>query len=236
MKKLAAILLIFLLLLSVCGCNSTKLTTKNIVGTWEAEFTMKDYAAMTGEDITTDSDTELPKKYTEKINKLKLPFRVVYYENGTCDTKMSKSGIDKFYADNTDILMEYYKDEGLLLMYQTLGATVKTNEELAAFLVENGSTFDETLDALEVSVLGLFEKAKKEFIKDLGKPDKDGYYTANKKPEKFTVNEDSITIITEKDKEEITYCKLTDKDTLVVNKIYYDFGECEVDITFKRVK
>ena len=236
MKKFSALLLVFIMFLGLCSCNSTKLTAKNIVGTWEAEFTMKDYAAMTGEDITTDTETELPKKYSDKMIDLTHPFRVVYYENGTCDTKMSKSGIDKFYSDNTDILMEYYEDEGLLLMYQTLGATVKTNDELATFLAENGSTFKEVLDALEVSVLGLFEKAKKEFIKDLGNPDKDGYYTANKKPEKFTVNEDSITIITEKDKEEITYCKLTDKNTLVVNKIYYDYEESEVNITFKRVK
>lgn len=236
MKKFAVTTLILIMLFSFCSCNSTKLTTKNIIGTWDAEYSMKDYAAMTGEDITSNDDTELSDKYTEKINNLKFPFRVVYYKDGTCDTKISKNGIDKFYSDNLNIVMEFYKDEGLLLTYQALGSTAKTNEELEAFFIENGTTFDATLDALEVTFLGLFEKTKQEFLKDFGEPDKNGYYTANKKPEKFTVNEDSITIITEKDKEEITYCKLTDKDTLVVNKIYYDYEESEVNITFKRVK
>ena len=51
MKKLAALSLVFIMLLSFCGCNSTKLSAKNLVGTWEAELSLEDFAAMTDEDI-----------------------------------------------------------------------------------------------------------------------------------------------------------------------------------------
>jgi len=130
-------------------------------------------------------------------------------------------------------MLDFYKKEGVLLTYQALGFELKNNEELEAFLIQNGTNFQSVLDSIEITLLGVIEKSKKELTKDFGELTDDGYYTTT---ETFTVNEDSITCITEEDKEEITYCKLTDKNTLVFNKVYFDFEEHKVDITLKRVK
>ncbi len=230
MKKLAAISFVFLMLLSICGCNSTKLTTKNLVGTWEANITIADYAAMTGESIGGDDD-DLPKQYVEQINNLGLHFRTVFNKDGTCDTKIAKTSIDKFYSDMIDIIVDFYKEQGLLMMYQANGLNVQTNTELEAYLVANGTTSADIIASLKSTLETTIETGKEEI--DFGKLGDDGYYTIT---EKFTVNEESITTINKDNEEEIMYCKLTDKDTLTVNKIYFDFEEYNVDITFKRVK
>ncbi|MBO5211218.1 MAG: hypothetical protein J6B80_04735 [Clostridia bacterium] len=232
MKKFAAITLIFIMLLSFCGCNSTKLTPKNLAGAWDAEISMRDYIEMTSKEIIEDDGT-IPKEYINKIYNLKYATRIVYYKDGTCETKVSKDMFDKLLEDELEILLDYYADEGLLLVYQALGVEANTNEELEAFLIANGSTFKDALDAIEITLLGVVEKSKKELAKELGELKDDGYYTVK---EKFTVTEDSIKYVNKDDKEKITYCKLTDKNTLVVNKMYYDYEEYNVNITFKRVK
>ncbi len=231
MKKIAAITLIFIMLLSFCGCNSTKLTTKNLVGTWETKSTMADYSAMSGEEI--EGAEGIPKKYIDKIYDFKYSWRIIFKEDGTYEAKISKTTVENSYDDQLDVMMEYYKDEGLLLMYQTLGVTVKDNEELEAYLVANGSSTKEVIDATRVQFKTLIEKSMEKDNEDLGELSKDGYYT---KKGKFTVAEDSITLIEKDDEGKIHYCKLTDKDTLSVSKIYYDYEEFDVNINYKRIK
>jgi hypothetical protein len=98
MKKITVLFLVLLLLFSLCGCSSTKLNVKNLLGTWEAEITIEESASLTGEDIKGD-DTDMPQKYVDRINNLKLPWKVVFYKDGSCETKISKSGINKLYDD-----------------------------------------------------------------------------------------------------------------------------------------
>ena len=233
MKKIAALLLVFIMLLGLCSCNSTKLTIKNLVGTWEAESTMADYSAMSGEEV--EGTEGIPQKYIDKIYNLKYSWRIVFNKDGTYEAKISKTTVENSYNDQLDVMMEYYKDEGLLLMYQALGATVKNNEELETYLIANGSTTKDVLDTLKVQFQALIDKEKDKENEELGKLGKDGYYT---KKGKFTVAEDSITLISEDDddEEKIHYCKLTDKDTLSVDRIYYDYEEFDVDINYKRIK
>jgi len=233
MKKIAALLLVFIMLLDLCSCNSTKLTIENLLGTWEAESTMADYSAMSGEEV--EGTEGIPKKYIDKIYNLKYSWRIVFNKDGTYEAKISKTTVENSYNDQLDVMMEYYKDEGLLLMYQALGATVKNNEELETYLIANGSSTKEVIDATRVQFKTLIEKSMEKANEELGELGKDGYYT---KKGEFTVAEDSITLISkdDDDEEKIHYCKLIDKDTLSVNRIYYDFEEFDVDINYKRIK
>ena len=234
MKKIAAISLVFIMLLSFCGCNSTKLTAKNLVGTWETELSLEDFAAMTNEDITELGDNEVPKELYEKIKKLKIKFTTVYYDDNTSDTKLKKTEIEKFINDEINILLDYYKTEGFLKLYQDQGVAISTNEELNALLAEAGTSIDELISEMKKEIEKTFNE--NELVKEWGIPDKKGYYVLNEKPEKFSVSEGAITLITDEGEEEITYCELTNKDTLTVSKIYYDYEEYNVNITFKRVK
>ena len=118
------------------------------------------------------------------------------------------------------------------MLYQANGVQVQTNEELETYFVNNKTTTKEVLEALEVTIKATFESAKEDM--DFGKVGSDGYYTTNKKPEKYKVNEDNITITTEKSKDEIMYCELTDENTLKINKLYFDYEEYEFEVLFKR--
>lgn len=231
MKKIIALSLILIMILSFTGCSSKKLSTKNLAGTWDADLSIKEYSAMSGNEIGGDDD-DLPAQYIERINDLKLPMRIVFNEDGTCNTKIKKSALDDLFSDMTDIVMDFYKDQGLLMLYQANGVQVQTNEELETYFVNNKTTTKEVLEALEVTIKATFESAKEDM--DFGKVGSDGYYTTNKKPEKYTVNEDNITITTEKSKDEIMYCELTDENTLKINKLYFDYEEYEFEVLFKR--
>ncbi|MBO5357954.1 MAG: hypothetical protein J6A78_01365 [Clostridia bacterium] len=232
MKKIAALLLVFIMLFSLCACNPTKLTVKNLKGTWEAKITLRDCSELADEEIVDDEDI-ISKEYIDRIYNLSYTTRFVFKKDGTLETKISKESFEKLLDEELEIMLDFYKNEGVLLTYQALGYELKNNEELEAFLVQNGTSFQAVLDSIEITLLGVIEKSKKEITKDFGELTDDGYYTTT---ETFTVNEDSITCITEEDKEEITYCKLTDKNTLVFNKVYFDFEEHKVNITLKRVK
>lgn len=64
------------------------------------------------------------------------------------------------------------------------------------------------------------------------KADKNWYYVLNEKPEKYSVKDNKIEIVNEN---KITsYCELTNKNTIKINKINDNEILHEVSITFKR--
>lgn len=231
MKKIIALSLILIMILSFTGCSSKNLNAKNLVGTWDADLSLKEYSAISGENIGGEDD-DLPAQYIERINDLKLPMRIVFNEDGTCNTKIKKSALDNLFYDMTDIVMDFYKDQGLLMLYQANGVKVQTYEELETYFVNNNTTTNEVLKELEVTINATFESTKNKL--DLGKVGADGYYTTNKKPEKYKVNDKNITITNDESKDKVMYCELIDENTLKINKLYFDYEEYEFEVLFKR--
>lgn len=233
MKKIVALLTIFVLLLSFSGCASNKLTDKNLVGTWDAKITLEQFAGMTGEDLT-DGYDDMSSEFDERLGNLSLTLRLVFKKDNTCDALISKSDFEKMIDDQIEILIDYWRKEGLIKLYQSQGVDVKTNEELETILKSLGTSTDEVLATLTTTFEDIFKEA--DITKAWGEPDKNGYFKTNKKPEKFTVSDGLISVINSDDKEELMYCELTDRDTLVINKMVVDYEEYKGTITFKRVK
>ena len=51
MKKIIALLLTFLFIFTICGCNSNKLTAKTLNGRWETEITALAYSLISDDDL-----------------------------------------------------------------------------------------------------------------------------------------------------------------------------------------
>lgn len=233
MKKIVALFTIFVLLLSFSGCDSKKLTAKNLVGTWDAEITLEQFAGMTGEDLT-DGYDDMSSEFDERLGNLSLTFRLVFKKDNTCDALILKSDFEKIIDDQIEILIDYWRKEGLIKLYQSQGVDVKTNEDVEALLISLDTNTEEVLATLKTQFEEIFDSA--DITKPWGKPDKNGYFTVNSEPEKFSVEENVITIINTDDNKEVMYCELTDKDTLVIDRMVVDYEEYKGTLIFKRVK
>ncbi|MBQ3547731.1 MAG: hypothetical protein IJA44_04590 [Clostridia bacterium] len=231
MKKIASILLVLVILLSFSGCKKEELNEDNIVDTWKAEISVENFSLITGMKIA-GNGTELPSEYIKKINSFELPLYIIFNENGKCDKKVLKADIDKLYEHMLNVVMDFFENQGLLLKYQAEGAKVNSNEQLKEYFISNSTTFEKVLAEFKETFKKIIkdEKAKYGFLK----ADKNGFYTITQKPEKYIVSETSITFINEK--EIATFSELTDKNTILITKVFDGEKEHNVSITFKRTK
>ena len=229
MKKFVALFLIVLMVLSLAACG--KFNEKDLVGKWDCELSFKELGAFNNQDAEFGED--FPQGILDSVSNIKLKIRLEYYKNGTCHTLISKENWDKFLVDQLDAIMEYMKNEGLLEIYKQQNINVSTLEELDNIL----KTVDTSIDEQLAEIRSQAEKSLKENEDDyVGDLNDEGYYYLTKKPEKYSVVENSIIFINSEDKEEITYFKEINKNTIEVTRIVADFEEYNTSIIFKRAK
>ena len=103
-------------------------------------------------------------------------------------------------------------------------------DDLKEYFLSKDTTLENVLEEYKTKVK---EALKNEKVKmGFTKADKSGYYVLNEKPEKYTVKDNKIEIVNEN---KITsYCELTDKNTIKINKINDNETLHEVSITFER--
>ena len=226
MKKFSAVLLVIIMLFSLSACG--KFNQKKLVGTWETELLINDF-------ITDEFDAlDMPDDVLNKFKKLNFKMRITYKEDGTCDNYYEQKSFDKLWEDYIDIIIDYYKNGGLVELYKQQGADINSQQELEAILTTLGTDFETTInttkDALKIVVDGIKAKIISETKAE------NGYYKINSKPEKYSVKENVITIINDNDKKELMYFKLIDKNTIEITKMIVDYEEVDAKPTFKRVK
>lgn len=229
MKKIIAFSLTLIMLFAFCGCSKKQVNSDNIIGTWESKITVKDFSLFTGLKII-DRDSALPSQYIEKMKNIKVQLSVTYNENGKCDKKVLKKDVDKLYDEFLNIVMDFYKEIGMLMDYQAYSSNINTIDDLKEYLLSKDTTLENVLEEYKTKVK---EALKNEKVKmGFTKADKNWYYVLNEKPEKYSVKDNKIEIVNEN---KITsYCELTNKNTIKINKINDNEILHEVSITFKR--
>jgi hypothetical protein len=232
MKKIIALLLTFLFVFTICGCNSNKLTAKTLNGRWETEITALAYSLISDDDLSAQfKDSDIPKSLAEKINNLK--FKAVFeFDKQKANIKIPEAAIEGFYKDTINIVLDYYKNGGIIDLYKKQGIEINTNEELEELLKEAGTSLE-----------GLLATMKAEMEAELKKEDNaitekpiNGYYLLYVKKPNYKISENVVTFYDKDDEYETFYFETVDKNTLKINKIYYNYEELNVSMTLNRIK
>lgn len=233
MKKIAAIILVLILLLSFCGCNSTKLTSKNLVGSWETEISVEVYSAISDDDLSAKfTENDIPKSLANEIGALKLK-TIFEFDKGKGNLKIPEEAVKNFSQETIGIIIDYYKNGGLLKAVQEQGIEINTNEELDEIYKEEGTSIDAILTEMRAKM----EKVINDNSDDLMTGQLvDGYYPLYEIKPKYRIDEDTVIFYDSYDEYETFYFEIIDNDTLKINKIYYNYEEFNVSMTLKRVK
>ena len=131
-----------------------------------------------------------------------------------------------------DIVLDYYKNGGISDLYKKQGIEINTNEELEELLKEAGTSLE-----------GLLATMKAEMEAELKKEDNAitvkpiiGYYLLYVKKPNYKISENVVTFYDKDDEYETFYFETVDKNTLKINKIYYNYEELNVSMTLNRIK
>ena len=226
MKKIFALALLVIMLFSLSACG--EFNQKKLVGTWETELSINDF-------ITEDLGAEdMPDDVLNKLKELNFKMRITYKEDGTCDNYYEQKSFDKLWEDYINIIIDYYENGGLVEIYKQQGVDINSQQELEAFFETLGTDSDAVLNTTKDGLEKVVEVIKDGILSETKA--ESGYYKINKKSEKYSVEENVITIINDEDNKELMYFNTVDKNTMEITKMVVDYEEIDAKPTFKRVK
>ena len=106
---------------------------------------------------------------------------------------MLKKDVDKLYDEFLNIVMDFYKETGMLMDYQAYSSNINTIDDLKEYLLSKDTTLENVLEEYKTKVK---EALKNEKVKiGFTKADKNEYYVLNEKPEKYSVKDNKIEIV-----------------------------------------